>query len=244
MLSITTKSKSMNNFKWALCVLSLGMYSSFFSQSLMPSQVTISKKKPIYIETSKGEQLDVTLKSAKVKKGLIKLLKVEKKDGAKMKLTASDIRLMYAAPIGIEKFVNKVDFLTDIEKWGDGKIKSDYLNQGYGYFEQSRVIIKKKERTLLLQLLNPSFCKVVKIYNDPFAKKSTGVGVGLVGVGRNSTSFYIKRITDESAYLIKKSKYKKTFEKLWESCDRVSNMYPKAKWKEIPSHIVTFTECK
>ncbi len=226
-------------FAWGLLTCSFAN-----AQYLMPAQETISKKKPLFIHTSEGKDIKAHLKIAKVKKGLIKWLKIETVTGEELKLASSEIAYMYASPRGFEKFANKMDFLTDIEKWGDKNMKSEYLDQGYGYFEQAPVMIKKKERILLLQVLNPSFSKQVKVYNDPLAKETAGIGVGGVGVGGNAKSYYVKKKEDPAARLIKKSKYKKEFQELWKSCDKVSTSFPKANWKEIPKHIVTFTECE
>ncbi|MCB0479197.1 MAG: hypothetical protein KDC84_13600 [Crocinitomicaceae bacterium] len=231
-----------NYFLFALILLLT--FGSSFGQSLSAPQETISKKKPAYITYVNGEEIQAFIKSYKVKKGLFKSIKIEKADGTVANVPATEIKSMYAAPTGFEKLMNKVDFLSDIEKWGNEEIKGDYLNQGYGFYEQSKVKVKKKEQVLLLQLLNPSFCKSVKVYNDPFAKKTAGVGVAGVGVGYQDKSYYMKKANEEVAYLIEKKDYKGDFETIWKNCAGVKAKYEKIKWNEFVQHLISYTECE
>jgi hypothetical protein len=226
-----------------IIVLGLFLFQNVFGQNLVAPQMTVSKKKPVYLTLKDGEELKVMAKKIKVKKGLILSLKVEKDNGEVAIITSEEIKCMYAAPKGIESFANKVDFISDASKWGDDKLVGEYLNQGYGYFEQSEVKIKKKTKTLLLHLLNPQFSNKVKVYNDPYAKESASIGVGPVKAGGYEKSYYMKKSDEQVAYMIKKKDYKKEFAPLWSNCSDMTK-YEKVSWKQLVEHILTYSECK
>lgn len=195
------------------------------------------------ITLNDGTEIKGLIKGIKIKKGLIKSLKVQKGEEW-ITLKSSDIKHMYAAPTGFEKLAKKISYITDADKWGSPDVKADYLDMGYGYFEQSMVQIKKKQKALLVQLLNPSFCKRVKIYADPFAEETMGVGIGPVEVGSYEKSYYIKLSGENVAYLLKKKQYKGDFATIWKGCASLNGKYDKIKWKDFVQHIIDFTECK
>ena len=97
---------------------------------------------------------------------------------------------------------------------------------------------------MLMQLLNPTFSKSVKVYHDPFASETMSLGVGGVTVaGGLAKSYYMMLDTDNSAYKIEKSKYKKSFKALWDKCSSLSQKSD-IKWNEFTDHVIEFTECK
>jgi len=102
-----------------------------------------------------------------------------------------------------------------------------------------------KKITALLQLVNPSFGKKIRVYNDPWAGETASVGVaGIKVAGGNEKSYYVKN-GDEVAYRIKKKEYSKQYKKLYNNCKAVSKKYPKVKWDDFAKHIAEFTtECK
>jgi len=134
-----------------------------------------------------------------------------------------------------------MDFLTDAQKWTDDKLDQDLLTDGYVYFENANVKLKKKNRELLMQLLNPTFSGKVKIYHDPLAKETMGGGIKLAG--GHAKSYFI-RIGDETAYKVKKKSYKTEFVPLWKKCKVLSKMSSKnIEWSDLTKHVVQYTEC-
>lgn len=192
-----------------------------------------------------GSEIKGTLKDIDRKDGLIKFVKIVDGAGVKHKLKPTSIKYMYLPPSGIDKLAKATSFVKDAKKWNNEKLNQDFLNQGYIYFETTDVKIKKKAKPLLMQLLNPTFCKEVKIYHDPHAKKTTSMGVaGVTLAGGLAKSYYIQLSTDPAAYMIKKKKYKKEFSALWNKCSDLSGLTDGVRWENLTDHIIQFTECK
>lgn len=213
------------------------------AQQLLSPSSTFSHKKTAYVTLNDGKEIKGNLQDLDRKKGLIKLVKIEDDNGKKLKLKPASIKYMYLPPSGLDKLSKATEFLTNVQKWNDEKLDQDLLNQGYVYFESTNVKIKKKEMMMLMQLLNPTFSKIVKVYDDPMAKKTMSVGVGNVKVaGGNAKSYFIK-VGDGAAYKLEKKDYKKEFVPLWKKCDNVIQKYQDVKWNELTKHIIDYTEC-
>jgi uncharacterized protein YbbC (DUF1343 family) len=133
----------------------------------------------------------------------------------------------------------------DATQWRDNDLDKDILTKGYVYLEKTEVIIKKKKRTLIMQVLNPTFCGKIRIFHNPFAGKSTGIGIaGIQVAGGKDKSYYIKK-GDAVAYKIRKKNYQKEFKVLFGNCEEVKKQFPKIKWSQLPKHVFKFDEaCK
>jgi hypothetical protein len=151
---------------------------------------------------------------------------------------------MYVPPSNIAKFNQMVDAATDVTKIADNELSSEHLKDGYLYMESSNVQIKKKKtQYCMLQLMNPAFSKMVKVYNDPYAAESASVGVGGMTVaGGLDKSYYIKIEGEDVAKRIKKKEYKKDMEEIFTKCPDVVNKYgADPSWSEFEQFIYEYT---
>lgn len=211
-------------------------------QQLLSPSDRFSKKKTSYFTLNDGTELTGTIKDLDKKKGLIESIKIKDGAGKKHKLKPKDIKYMYLPPTGLDNLGKALDFVYDAQKWNDEKLNQDFLKQGYVYFENADVKVKKKNEKLLMQLLNPGFSKHVKVYHDPRAKESIGLGVGKLTVaGDNDKSYYISK-DNAPAFRLKKKNYGKEFEPLWNSCSKIMEDSNK-RWGNFVNHIIAYSEC-
>lgn len=215
------------------------------AQSLLTPSNSFSHKKTSYVTLSDGTEIKGTIGDIDRKKGLIKFVKIKDGSGAKHKLKAGQVKEMYLMPSGFDKLNKAAGLLYDASKWNDEKLDQDLLNQGYAYFVNASVKIKKKAKPMLMQLLNPTFSKDVKIYHDPFAKSSTSLKVGGVKVaGGIAKSYFIQVGDDQAAYKVEKKRYKKEFVPLWNKCDSVISKYSEIEWSELTQHAIDYSSCE
>jgi len=194
------------------------------AQTFAPGFEGFSRKKTTFITLKDGQELSVFVKNLAFKKGLIDELKVIKvSDGKKVKINPEDIDHMYIPPSGLAKLSQTVQAATNLTRIQDGELSSEHLDDGYLYMESSQVQVKKnKVQYCMLQVVNPTFSKKIKVYNDPFAKQSMGVGVGgMTLAGGLDKSYYIKKDGEEIAQRIKKAEYKKDMDELFSECPDV-----------------------
>jgi|WetSurMetagenome_2_1015567.scaffolds.fasta_scaffold190303_1 hypothetical protein len=228
---------------FSFVLILMAIVANIDAQQLLSPSFSYSHKKASYVTLMDGKEIKGILDDIDRNKGLIEFIRIVDEAGQKLKLKAEDVKFMYLLPSGMDNLSKQADFLTDIKKWNDEKLDQDLLNQGYVYFESTQVIIRKSATTLLMQLLNPTFSKEVKIYHDPLANETASVGVAGVKVaGGDDKSYYIK-IGDDVAYRLEKKNYAEEFKGLWGKCDEVIKKYTEIKWSELIKHVTDYTDC-
>lgn len=226
-----------------LAILFVVIGGTMTAQQLLSPSWGFSHKKTSYVTLMNGDQITGTLKDVDRKKGLIEFVNIEDGTGKKHKLKAEKIKFMYLPPTAFDNLAKADDFLTDAQKWNEQKLNQDLVNKGYVYFENSKVKIKKKESLYLMQLLNPTFSDRVKVYNDPFAKETTGLGVaGVTVVGGNDKSYYVKVDNSPAAHRLYKKNYKDEFAGLWSKCPSLKSTKT-VTWGDFTEHVIAYNSC-
>lgn len=221
----------------ALFVLTFLAVNSLTAQRFLEPSESFSPKKITYLTMEDGTEQEVYLKSFKREKGLIKEMKVEDKDGNKLKIKPDDIQFMYLPQSGWDKFAKDMDFLTDVQKWDNHDIDQSKVAEGYIYFEKAEVKVKKEKLTLMMQLLNPSFSSKIKVYHDPYAAESASVGIGGFTVaGGDDKSFYVA-VGGATATKWMKKNYEEEFSKTFGHCDTIKAKYKDARWSQLDEHV-------
>lgn len=243
MITKHLKFKQLAIYAIAFCFCTLNLQ----AQELMRPFAGYSKKKVAYITMDDGTQIQANLKDFKYKKGLIEAIKLKDiSGGKKQKIKPEKIKHMYVPISGWAKIDAFYDVKSDATQWGKTNLKKDIFAKGYIYFEKSEVRIKKKTRTLLLQLLNPAFSSKVKIYHDPHAKETLSAGIGSIKVaGGHAKSYYIKK-GDATAYKVLKKTYKEEYKMIFEDCPSlVEQIDANRNWVDFVGHIYKYsTDCQ
>ncbi|WP_103863649.1 hypothetical protein [Aquimarina sp. I32.4] len=214
------------------------------AQNFLPGFNGFSKKKTSYLHMNNEEITKGNLKKLKYEKGLIEEVKIRDLNDKKVKIKPADISFMYLPPSGLAKLANFQDFITDADQWNNDKLDQSLFKSGYAYFEKSKVRIKKKTRTLMVQLVNPSFCEKIKVFKDPYSKETASIGIGPLKAGGIAKSYYVKK-GDEVAIRLKKKHYDEEFKMFFGDCPALIEKYgAKPKWSEFAKHIYEYTkEC-
>ena len=217
------------------------------AQQLVNPTFGFSHSKTSFITMKDGSKIEGHIKDLDRNKGLIEEVKIKDFKGKKHKIKSEDIKFMYLPASGLDKLASKLDFISDIQKWDDDKLDHELLKDGYAYFENAAVKIKKKEEVLMMQLLNPTFSKSVKVYHDPRAKETTSFGVGgMTMAGGDAKSYYVMK-GKEAAYKVTKKAYQKEeFDVLWGKCGKeFIKLYEdsEAIWKDLALHVIDYSKC-
>lgn len=206
--------------------------------------VGFSKKKTAYIFKTDGSKVTCNIKSLKWTKGLIDEIKISDLDGEKIKISPEDISHMYAPPSGAQKLGNAIDFGLNATQWENSDLDQELLGEKLVYFESTQMKVKKKTLQVMGQVLNPTYCKNIRVYSDPFAKESMGVGVGGVTVaGGLDKSYYIKKAGEASGYKLEKKNYSEEFKLIFSDAPKLIEKYGDApKWSEFETHVWEYAQ--
>jgi len=233
--------------KVLMIILLTPMLSLAIAQSFSPAFDRFSGGKTSYVHLEDGTQLEGTIDDFDRKKGLIEEVTIKDADGKKIKLKPEQIKSMYVPPSNLSKVNEAMDHATEVSSWQSGNdVDKDIISKGYAMFEKSTVMIGKKKRELLLQIVNPSFANYVRVYQDPMAKETAGIGIaGIDVVGGEEKSYYVK-VGNAPAFLLNKKDYSKQFATVFKDCKTVITAVGKKKaWSDFASHaMMAAKECQ
>ena len=220
---------------------------SAYCQNFIPTAERFSGKKTAYVNLEDGTKVEGIIDDLDRKKGLVEEVTI-KPTGSKKKKTykAEDITSMYLPVSGIENLTNRIEQVTDINKYSSTGVNMELINKGYALLEKTSVKVKKKTQPLLVQLLNPSFSSKIKVYTDPAAGESSGWNVGgLQLTGGDDKSYYVQ-IGEAVAERMKKKEYDEQYAKLYQGCPAlIAKVKENLKWSDFDKHLYEYTTaCK
>jgi hypothetical protein len=227
-----------------LFILFLSVTNILVAQDFLDGAFTFSSKKESYITLQDGKELIGFIDDIDRKKGLIEEITIIDAEKKKIKLKPEEVKHMYIAPSGFDKLARADRLLSNATKWDDDKsAHASHIKEGYVYFETVNVMIKKKQMTLLLQLLNPGFAKNIKVYFDPLAGETASIGFGGITVaGGDAKSYYFKK-GDNVAFRMHKKNYDEEFENLYGDCPELKKTFIKDMgWSRVEKHVFHHSE--
>jgi len=227
-----------------LLILFLSVTNILVAQDFLDGAFTFSSKKESYITLQDGKELIGFIDDIDRKKGLIEEITIIDAEKKKIKLKPEEVKHMYIAPSGFDKLARADRLLSNATKWDDDKsAHASHIKEGYVYFETVNVMIKKKQMTLLLQLLNPGFARNIKVYFDPLAGETASIGFGGITVaGGDAKSYYFKK-GDNVAFRMHKKNYDEEFENLYGDCPELKKTFIKDMgWSRVEKHVFHHSE--
>lgn len=209
-----------------------------------------SRKKTAHLYMEDGSKQTGYLAGFKRAKGLIETVKMQNPDGKKIKIDPTTISYMYLAPSDLAKLGASLEKAFNVKNWeSDSNIDTTLMGEGYVYFETVTTQVKKKQKNLMLQLMNPSFSKRIKVYHDPLSNETAGIGIaGVTVTGGLDKSYYVMKVgKDKIAYRLKKKDYDEQFSEFFGDCKEFMQRYgsDKVKWRDLEKHIYDYNQlCK
>lgn len=217
------------------------------SQSFSPAFDRFSGSKTAYLNLEDGSKIEGTIEDFDRKKGLIEEVTIkETANGKKIKLTPDKIKNMYIPPSNVAKLAEASDYLTEVSRWeSDASLDKDILGKGYAYFEKVQMKVGKKVMPIIAQLMNPAFNAKIKVYQDPLARETTGIGfAGVDVVGGDDKSYYVQ-VGSEIGFRLFKKNYDEEFARMFKDCPSFSEKIKNPTWSDLEKNIYDYTkECK
>ncbi len=209
-----------------------------------PTNTSFAKKEISYITLKNGDKIEGYIKGIGWKKGQVKEVVFEVSGEKKKKIPASEISELYALPSKFGQLSKMDSYFSDATKWGNQDV-SDVVNKGYTCYTIQKVSLKNKkaEQEFLMQLVNPRFSKEISVFSDPWAKKTSSIGVGSLKLaGGIAKSYYLKK--GDKMIWITKGNFMDYFEDLFYDNDKFKTKYSerKIKWSLLGVYILDYTE--
>jgi hypothetical protein len=223
--------------KHLLFVFALSFCNLITAQNFLEPFELFSTKETSYVTMKDGTQHEGTAKSIKRKKGIVKQVKIKTQDGKTLSLKPDQIKDMYLKPSNFMKFATAMENMTNVKKVTRG-IDSKHINEGYGYFVSTEVMLGKKKQVLMLQMLNPHFDGNVRVFHDPYAKETMRVGVGAMTVAGGDDKSYFIQVGDKPAFKLRKKDFDDEYKNIFKNCPDIAKLPKKEiKWSKFPEFV-------
>lgn len=223
------------NFSFALVLLPLAS----MAQSFMPAYKATPGKIHAIVVDQKGDSIrgvvtwlnhDTNIKGITIK---------DDKD-VKHKFEEQDIKVVLATL----KDADKMTMLTD-QRSLKAMSQSDPNQVAKAeYFIWEPAVTPKKGKLMVLQLVNHGFDSRLKIYRDPTAGETGGIGIsGLQLTGGVEKSYYLVKTGEEVAILMEKGDYKQQFFDVFvKSCPDMEKLLEgkKPDWDDFSKHVFAY----
>lgn len=206
------------------------------AQQLLPEVEFFSKDKSGFLVRKDGSRVSFKLDQFKGKKGVIESIKGKTDDGQEFEYAAADIQEMGLPPSGFGRGMSGLQSTSSIlkaSKTDVNEVKRDTILFYHEYLDD-------QQRDVMLQLLNPDFAQKIRIYHDPAAGTTSGIGSigGVRLTGGVDKGFYVR--AGNKTFRLRKGEYEKRFDELFGSCPAVRQNYPSTAWRDFPNHVYYF----
>jgi len=191
---------------------------------------------------TKGNEIEGKLSGGTMVMGHLKSFTLKLDDGSKRKFKSDEVKLLKVKATGFVKFMMVTESLGSVKKMSNTNY-DEISNKDWLIFEQA-LINRKKDKPRLLQLLNPGFDSKIKVFVDPTANETGGIGMGGMKItGGEDKSFLL--VKDQTkAVKIKKKKYKKEFSNLFGDCNQMMEIFggSKTKFQDMAGHVYAYDQ--
>ena len=189
-----------------------------------------------------GNEHEGKLSKGLLMMGHLKSFTLKSEDGSKRKFKSEEVSLLKVKVSGLMKFTMKAESLTSVKN----VTKTDFneiANKEWLVFEQA-LINRKKDKPRLLQILNPGFDSKIKVYADPNAKQTKGLKLGGIKATGGADKSYLLVKNQAKAVKVKKGKYDKGFEELFNDCEVMTDHFggSKIKFKDLAAHVFVYDQ--
>ena len=197
------------------------------------------------VTLASGEELRKKLSGGSIINGYLNSVTIKSEDGEKSKFKPEDVTRLSIKASKLAKLSMAAESTTSIKEMTNTNF-DEIINREFIIFETA-MRSNKGGKLRLMQLLNPGFDSVIKVFADPNAKETAGIGIGGVQLTGGADKSYLFVENDEKAVLVKKKSYKKNFDELYSGCSKMVQAFDgeKLKWDDVAGHVFVYDQiCK
>lgn len=202
----------------------------------------IGMSKEAYVVTNAGDTVRGRVLSAMIMNGQMRSFTIKEDDGNKQKFKSTDVKLLAVAPNKLSN-INSAMSVPNLSRAMQVDF-SEIIDREWVYFEQA-LLPKKKDKYVMMQLLNPGYDSKIKVYLDPNANKTMTVSAGNIDLAGGEDRSYLVVYDGNKSEVYKKSSYKKdALEKLYKNCSVFTENYEgeKFKWRNFAEHVYVYDQ--
>lgn len=194
-----------------------------------------------YILKTDGSRVEGKVRSYDIGEG-IKAITLTDAQGSKLKVPAEEIAEFGVKSTGLVKMELMAESTETVRKLTKADFE-EIANREYIIYQQA-LMPGKKNKYALLQLLNPGFDSVIKVFQDPWANETGGLTFGAASLTGEEDKSYLFVKNNERAFKVKKGTYKKEFAEIYGDCSKITAIYEgeKLKFRDAAQHVWVYDQ--
>lgn len=194
-----------------------------------------------YIIKTDGSRIEGKVRSYDIGEG-IKAITLTETNGSRLKVPALEIRELGVKSTGLVKLELMAESTETVRKLSKANFE-EIANREYIIYQQA-LMPGKKDKYALLQLLNPGFDSVIKVFQDPWANETKGLTFGATSLTGEEDKSYLFVKNNARAFKVKKGGYKNEFESIFGDCPKMIQIYggEKLRFKDAAQHVWVYDQ--
>lgn len=228
-----------------LFLASLATNAQGFIAALEENDMITLLGKPVIVTMADGSEITGKFSSGVLNMGYLDRITVKGEDGEKLKIQPEEIVRVLIKATGLAKLSMMASSASSIKE-ATKRDFNEIKNRDYIIFETAQRA-NKAGKLRLMQLLNPGFDSKIKVFADPNANQTAGIGVGGVKITGGEDKSYLMLQGKDKTVIVRKGSYKKNFEELYKNCPEMVNAFQgeKIKWDDVAGHVFAYDQmCK
>lgn len=228
-----------------LTIVSTSVFGQGFIAEIEQDELSVIFGNPCVVTLVSGEQIEGKLGSGSMINGYLNNFTVKLENGAKAKFKPEEVVRLSVKASKLAKLAMIVESGSSVSEAVTTNF-DEIVNRDYIIFETA-MRHNKASKHRLMQLLNPGFDSQLKVFADPNAKETRGIGIQGVKLTGGTDKSYLFVQNDQKAVLVKKGSYKKDFVDLYGNCPKMLQVFAgeKLKWSDVAGHVFAYDQiCK
>lgn len=228
-----------------LICLSGAAFTQGFITALEADDMAVINGKECAVKLVSGEEVSGKFLGGTLINGYLSNFNIRLENGEKAKFKPEDVARLSVKASKLAKLAMMTESASSIKEMTNTNF-DEIVNREYIVFETA-MRHNKAGKIRLMQLLNPGFDSQIKVFADPNAKETMGIGVGGVKLTGGADKSYLFVQNDEKAVLVKKGSYKKNFDELYGNCPSMLQVFAgeRVKWNDVAGHVFAYDQvCK
>lgn len=217
-------------------------YGQGFIEPMDPDNLSVLFGNPCTAMLASGEEIHGKFQGGALLNGYLGKVVIKLDNGEKAKFNPDEPVSLRVKASKLAKLSMLAESASSIKEITDTDF-SEIVNREYIIFETA-LKASKKDKARLLQLLNPGFDDKIRVYADPEANETIGVGIGDVKLTGGMDKSYLFVKGGDKAVKVKKGSYRKNFDELYSNCDKLMTSFgnDKIKWNDVAGHVFVYNQ--
>lgn len=228
-----------------LTLVSLSSVAQGFITEVEQEELSVLFGNPCRVTLISGEEVEGTLSGGSMVNGYLNTITIKLENGEKAKFKPEDVARLSIKASKLAKLAMMAESTSSIKEMTSTNF-DEIVNRDYIIFETA-MRHNKASKLRLMQLLNPGFDSQIKVFVDPNARETRGIGVQGIKLTGGADKSYLFVQNDQKAVLVKKGSYKKNFDELYQNCPEMLKVFAgeKVKWNDVAGHVFAYDQvCK